>query len=124
MQPTTFRYPQGELNLAIAKSFDGRPFTVRLVAVGERRGRDGLAVNDREPIVEFYDRSILGFDHYTGPLGQFVADYYLGSIGRDPERGLRLRLDTPEWNVTGPSLASALQLLAIQRENAVARGPK
>lgn len=82
-------------------SVKGFPFRVRVVKPGELYGRDGVYVNNDEPLVEFYDSRHPSSDSYTNELGQFITRYHASTLLNDanPNVGLRLYGDVPAWEV-------------------------
>lgn len=112
--------------LLTVKGVTGHIFAVRTVYVGDRYGREGCQVNDAETMVEFYDRTYIDFDSWSGALGQFVCRYYLSSLlyMRDiasPDcMGLNLYVSVPAWAIDGPELAELLRTI-VQREELLAQ---
>jgi hypothetical protein len=81
----------------------GRPFVARVVMPGDPCGREGChSWGNKElgldkPGVEFYDAT-RRFDPGFGPLGQFVASYYLMDLAKgEPDRGICLHGGVEEW---------------------------
>lgn len=99
----TFRVKNGE---AFNPS-PGTEFTVRLVAMGETHGLNGCLTHDQpEPLVEFYDLKYAGEDF--GPLGQFVACYYLAEVvRRHAFRPFALDAGIPRWTLDDAATAAA-----------------
>lgn len=94
--------------LRIENAF-GRAFNVRVVGTGDRYGRDDCLVNEKEPLVEFYDasQSVEKF----GPRGQFVSRYKLSTLRRSAEegRGIALRGAVFAWQVSASNVAEAVE---------------
>jgi len=95
---------------------NGRTFNVRLVATGERYGREDCLVHDRAmPLVEFYDASRPS-GACVQSRGQFVSRYYFTDL-MDPAilvRGLDLQGDVPEWKLDAAAFADAWRWLRDQ----------
>jgi hypothetical protein len=85
----------------------GRDFLVRVVATGDRYGRDDCLVHEKdEPMVEFYDRTACGD---FGPRGQFVSRYYLFTLDKhSPSVGLDLDGGVSAWKLTAANVRDAV----------------
>ena len=85
----------------------GRTFTVRIIHEGDRYGlRDCLTHDEREPLIEFFDKThVEGFT----PLGQFISRYYLSTLDKDEDYSLTLHGDVPAWTVTAQNVADAVK---------------
>jgi hypothetical protein len=100
------------------------PWTVRLVLKGERYGRDGVMLNEQTmPMVEFYDTE--QDKAKFGPLGQFVARYYLDTLleirQKHPGYALALDLGIPRWTVSATHMALVEHWLQVQSTYAAAK---
>jgi hypothetical protein len=82
----------------------GVPMVVRIVFPGENYGLKGCLVNEKEPMVEFYDAR---YDHnpWLPFVGQFISRYYVSTL-LENDRGQGLCLDggIPAWDVDAASL--------------------
>lgn len=80
------------MKASIRNTSTGIVFTMRLVAQGNRYGRENCLTNEKaEPLVEFYD-SRYPFDRDPAGeiLGQFVSRYYVETLMKAPNAGLCL----------------------------------
>lgn len=85
-------------------------FNVRLVNTGERYGRDDCLVNDKAPMVEFYDSRYT--DPSFGERGQFVSRYYVSTLLERPHHvGLCLDGGIPEWSVSAEGMQQVLEYI-------------
>jgi len=88
-------------------------FNIRIVETGDKYGRWDSGVNDKAPMVEFYDSR---FDH-AGCMGrgQFVSRYYVDTIvnGTFPN-GLDLHGGEPEWKVSAEEMRDVKDYLGEQ----------
>lgn len=76
-------------------------FNIRIVNTGDRYGLNDCLINDREPMIEFWDAR---YDHVPG-RGQFVTRYFVSTIldGLDNASyplGLCLDFGVPSWTVS------------------------
>ena len=78
-------------------------YNVRVVFTGDKYGRNDCLVNDKAPMVEFYDTRFDQND-WMG-RGQFVSRYYVDTImdGNYPN-GLSLDGGIPEWTVNADEM--------------------
>ena len=85
-------------------------FNIRIVATGDKYGRNDCLTNDKAPLVEFYD-SRYDMADFMG-RGQFVSRYYVDTIldGEYPN-GLWLYGGEPEWIVSANEMAQVKQYL-------------
>lgn len=98
----------------IVTNATGRSFEVHVVAQGDRYGlHDSLVHRDRDPLVEFYDRTYAGQKGY-GARGQFVSNYYASTLAKDVGQavGLSLAGGFPEWYVDAAAMAEVHALAA------------
>jgi hypothetical protein len=86
-------------------------YNVRVVQVGENYGRNDCLVNDKAPMVEFYDARFDQSD-WMG-RGQFVSRYYVDTIldGNYPN-GISLYGSEPAWTVSADEMRQVKQYLA------------
>ena len=103
------------------------PWTVRLVLKGERYGRDGVLLHEKdEPcaLVEFYDTE--QDKAKFGPWGQFVTRYYLDPLLENRQKHpayapLVLDLGIPRWTVSATHMALVEHWLQVQSTYAAAK---
>lgn len=91
--------------------FQVEKYNVRVVQVGDKYGRNDCLINDKAPLVEFYDV------RYNDPSfmgrGQFVSRYYVDTIMEgDYPNGLSLDGGIPEWSVGADAMRQVKQYLA------------
>lgn len=84
-------------------------FTVRLVTSGQRYGLSDRLTHDGAPMIEFFDRRA----KKHGPLGQFVARYFVHTLwdGLDRDSVLALDCGVPSWAVRFADVRCALAAL-------------
>jgi hypothetical protein len=82
-------------------------WNVRIIKTGDKYGRTMSLVNDKAPMVEFYD----GRYQHT-PFGQFVSRYYINTIlNANLSNGLCLDGRVPEWQVSADDMAQVINFL-------------
>ena len=80
-------------------------FNVRIVNTGDTYGRNDCLVNDKETLVEFYDKR---YEHEIG-RGQFVSRYYASTLlDSGCSHGLALDCGVPEWTVSADGMEQVL----------------
>ena len=84
-------------------------FNVRLVNTGERYGLDDCLVNDKAPMVEFYDSRYAGASF--GERGQFVSRYYVSTLLDRQPLGLCLDGGVPEWSVSAAGMQQVVEYI-------------
>lgn len=85
-------------------------FNIRLVRQGQKYGRNDCLTHEHpESLVEFYDSRWPKF----GPLGQFVARYYLSTL-MDVKGGLNLYGGVPDWQIGATAMAQVQAWLTEQ----------
>lgn len=90
----------------------GRAFVVRFIPVGGRYGRGDALVNEKEPMVAFYDASYVSA---AWPLGQFVSSYYASTLLMRPG-SVGLCLDGGNADVWSLSAANVRDAVAFVEE--------
>lgn len=93
--------------------FQVEKYNIRIVNTGDKYGRDDCLTNEKEQMVEFYDRR---FDHKSSMgRGQFVSRYYTNTIlsGEYPD-GLCLDGGIPEWTVSAEGMKQVVEYLRQQ----------
>lgn len=90
----------------------GVTFHARLIRTGERYGLADCVVNDRDPMVEFFDAE--ADPAKFGPLGQFISRYYVDTFNETAEdgRGIALEGSVPRWTITAANVAEVAAWLA------------
>ena len=100
---------------------DGRTFAVRILQDGARYGRNDCLTVEGETLVEFWDTTHAGEEHFHPVLGNFTGGrYYLSTLrgesryssGNLRQTGLCLHGGVPVWKVTGPNMAEVLAFAA------------
>ena len=82
-------------------------FNVRVVNIGDKYGLNDCLVNNKAPIVEFYDsRFTKGADR-----GQFVSRYYVSTILDGSDCGLCLDGGVPDWTVSAQDMDAVRDFL-------------
>lgn len=85
-------------------------FNVRIVNTGDRYGRNDCLINDKPPMVEFYDNRF-DFPDFMG-RGQFVSRYYVSTLlERQPDTGLCLDGGVPAWSVSAQDMEQVMQYI-------------
>ena len=113
----------GNIMNKIAKFFDNersQPWTIRIVDVGDKYGRDNcLTYEKEEPVVEFYDADNKFDSAPDGTmLGQFVSRYYISTIADGSSGGLDLMGYEPKWKINSLMMDNVRAYLeAFAREN-------
>jgi hypothetical protein len=74
-------------------------FNVRIVNKGDKYGLNDCLVNDKAPMVEFYDTR---YPHTQ--YGQFVSRYYVDTILDGSDCGLCLDGGVPSWTVSAEDM--------------------
>ena len=94
-------------NRTIVDPVSGQPWGIQVVLTGDTYGRSNSIVNDRGPMVEFYDerRVSEGRDPY------FVSRYYVEDLKSDEygaahpgPHGLALQGDSPAWSISSEGM--------------------
>lgn len=86
-------------------------FNVRIVPTGFKFGRNDVLVNDKAPMVEFYD-SRYNHEGWQG-RGQFVSRYFISTLLEDAkECALSLDGGIPEWTVSAEDMKTVRQYIA------------
>lgn len=99
----------GGVPVAQVTTAAGRNFRVRVVGNGDTYGVNGALTHDSDdPLVEFYDATYAGFDRF-GPVGQFVARYYLTTLRTHGDVGLMLDTAIPEWHLDAAAVTAAVE---------------
>lgn len=82
-------------------------FNVRVVNTGDKYGLNDCLVNNKTPIVEFYD------SRFTkgGARGQFVSRYYVDTILDGSDCGLCLDGGVPDWTVSAQDMDTVRDFL-------------
>lgn len=80
-------------------------FNVRIVRTGDKYGLNNCLINDKEPMVEFYD-SRYPHDKY----GQFISRYYVSTLKRH-KGGLDLYGGEPAWQVSAEGMKKVVKYL-------------
>ena len=85
-------------------------FNVRIVKTGDKYGRNDCLVNNKEPMVEFYDSRFSDRD-FDG-RGQFVSRYYISTlISSKYPNGLCLDGGIPAWSVSADGMKQVLEFI-------------
>jgi hypothetical protein len=86
-------------------------FNVRIVNTGDKFGRNDCLVNDKAPMVEFYDTRYTSSD-FAG-RGQFVSRYYVSTLLEDSQypNGLCLDGGITEWSVSADGMKQVLEYI-------------
>jgi hypothetical protein len=85
-------------------------FNVRIVKTGDKYGRNDCLVNDKAPMVEFYD-SRHNHSDFDG-RGQFVSRYYISTLTTSQyPNGLCLDGGIPEWSVSADGMKQVLEYI-------------
>ena len=85
-------------------------FNVRIVNTGDKYGRNDCLVNNKEPMVEFYDTRFSDRD-FDG-RGQFVSRYYISTLSSSQyPNGLCLDGGIPEWSVSAEGMKQVLEFI-------------
>ena len=106
----------------IVDPVSGRPWGIQVILTGDTYGRSNSIVNDRDPMVEFYDESRV----HEGRNPQFVSRYYIDTLKSDkygPKHpgpyGLDLQGGVPGWSVS----AEGMHLVMKFVDSVLAGGP-
>jgi hypothetical protein len=81
-------------------------FNVRVVNTGDKYGVNDCLVNDKAPMVEFYDTR---YPHTQ--YGQFVSRYYVDTLLERDTGGLCLDGGVPSWTVSAEDMATVRNFL-------------
>ena len=82
-------------------------WNVRVINTGDKYGRAMNLINDKDPMVEFYD---VRYPHT--PFGQFVSRYYITTIlNANHSNGLCLDGGVPAWQVSADDMAQVVTFL-------------
>jgi hypothetical protein len=81
-------------------------FNVRIVNTGDKYGLNDCLVNDKAPMVEFYDTR---YPHTQ--YGQFVSRYYVDTLLERDTGGLCLDGGVPSWTVSAEDMATVRNFL-------------
>ena len=81
-------------------------FNVRIVNKGDKYGLNDCLVNDKAPMVEFYDTR---YPHTQ--YGQFVSRYYVDTILDGDDCGLCLDGGAPSWTVSAEDMKTVRSFL-------------
>lgn len=85
-------------------------FNVRIVNTGDKYGRNDCLVNNKEPMVEFYDARFSDRD-FDG-RGQFVSRYYISTLSSSQyPNGLCLDGGIPDWSVSADGMKQVLEFI-------------
>ncbi len=86
----------------IVDPVSGRPWGIQIILTGDTYGRSNSIVNDRDPMVEFYDESRV----HEGRNPQFVSRYYIEVLkGKHPgPYGLNLQGGVPGWSLSAEAM--------------------
>jgi hypothetical protein len=85
-------------------------FNVRIVNTGDKYGRNDCLVNDKAPMVEFYDSRYNDSD-FDG-RGQFVSRYYISTLVTSQyPNGLCLDGGIPAWSVSADGMKQVLEYI-------------
>lgn len=82
-------------------------FNVRVVNIGDKYGLNDCLVNNKAPMVEFYD---LRFTK-CADRGQFVSRYYVDTILDGSDCGLCLDGGVPDWTVSAQDMGTVRDFL-------------
>ena len=95
-------------------------WNVRIVKTGDQYGLNMCLVNNKPPMVEFYDGR---YPHVHAPYGQFVSRYYISTIlsqdsrGGEYSNGLCLDGGVPAWHVSAEDMAQVVTFLKEHNAN-------
>jgi hypothetical protein len=85
-------------------------FNVRIVNIGDKYGRNDCLVNDKAPMVEFYDSRYNHADFQN--RGQFVSRYYISTLAESQyPNGLCLDGGIPAWSVSADGMKQVLEYI-------------
>ena len=91
----------------IVDPVSGRPWGIQIILTGDTYGRSNSIVNDRGPMVEFYDSSRV----HEGRNPQFVSRYNIEVLKGDEygpahpgPHGLNLQGGVPGWSVSAEAM--------------------
>lgn len=77
-----------------------RKWKVRVVYTFEKYGRDYCLINEKKPLILFFDMDV---DKEKFPIGQEVSSYYLDSI-QGKQGALNLNSEVDKWFITSESM--------------------
>lgn len=84
-------------------------WNVHIVKTGDNYGLNMCLINDKPPMVEFYDGR---YPHVHAPYGQFVSRYYITTIlNANLSNGLCLDGRIPEWQVSADDMQQVITFL-------------
>ena len=85
-------------------------FNVRFVKTGDRYGLKDCLINDKAPMVEFWDST--KWDADFSSRGQFVSRYYASTLLERPHHlGLCLDGGVPEWSISAEDMEEVLNYI-------------